>query len=163
VSPPLSELQAVFAEVGCFVCGSLEKNAHGLGLVFEETPAGACTRFTLPSAYRSYPGFLHGGVVSAVLDETIAYASLFKHRLLPFTRHLSLTFRRGVSPDRPNICYAEVQEVAEDGFRGRAWIEGPEGSCLARATGDFAFPTLAMAERLMPGADLSRIGHYFRR
>jgi acyl-coenzyme A thioesterase PaaI-like protein len=158
----LTPLQATFARMGCFACGVPGTNAHGLGLVFEETPNGARAEFTLPEGFRSYPGFLHGGVVAAVLDETLAYASLFKHRLLPFTRSLTLSFRRGVPPGRLNRCVAEIESVSEDGFRGRSWIEGPEGSCLVRASGEFAFPSWAMATRLMPGVDLSPLRPFFR-
>jgi len=57
----------------CFVCGL--KNAAGLKASFYETDDHALVAtFTPGEIHQSYPGRLHGGIASTILDETIGRA-----------------------------------------------------------------------------------------
>jgi acyl-coenzyme A thioesterase PaaI-like protein len=161
-SPKVSELQKHFAWARCFVCGPAHEHGKGLGLIFEETEDGAMTRFRLDSGYHSYPGVLHGGVSSAILDETIAYASMFKYRLLPFTRSLQLFYRRNVRPGKEYRCVARITEHRADGFKGEGSIEDMNGLRHLTASGDFVYPTLSMAKRMMPDVDVEPMREFFR-
>lgn len=59
----------------CFVCGV--ENPHGLQIrFFSDGAHRALARVTLGDAYQGYPGIAHGGIVAAILDETIGRASL---------------------------------------------------------------------------------------
>ena len=62
----------------CFVCGM--KNTFGLKAFFYETEAKELIAVFKPTEeHQSYPGRLHGGVASAILDETIGRAILMNH------------------------------------------------------------------------------------
>jgi len=62
----------------CFVCGM--KNTFGLKAFFYETEAKELIAVFKPTEeHQSYPGRLHGGVASAILDETIGRAILINH------------------------------------------------------------------------------------
>jgi len=62
----------------CFVCGM--KNKFGLKAFFYETEAKELIAVFKPTEeHQSYPGRLHGGVASAILDETIGRAILINH------------------------------------------------------------------------------------
>lgn len=51
----------------CFVCGL--KNVAGLKASFYETEDGALVAtFTPAAVHQSYPGRLHGGIASTILD-----------------------------------------------------------------------------------------------
>lgn len=57
----------------CLVCGL--KNPHGLLTSFYELASGELVGlFTAREEHQSYPGRLHGGVITALLDETIGRA-----------------------------------------------------------------------------------------
>ena len=61
----------------CFVCGL--KNVAGVQVRFYETLAAdgspeILARFSGQPAHQGYPGRMHGGVLTGVLDETIARA-----------------------------------------------------------------------------------------
>lgn len=159
--PAPTPQQASFADVGCFACAPAERNPDGLNLVFEETADGARTRFSLPASFESYPGYLHGGIVSAVLDETMGYVGVFKERTLPFTRHLEVTFRYGVRGGHRYECVARLVAATETGYRASASIRDAGGRDLVLATAEFARPTKRMAERMLPGA-AERFAEYFR-
>ena len=59
----------------CLVCGL--KNAGGLHASFYEIETGELVAlFTARDEHQSYPGRVHGGVITALLDETIGRAIL---------------------------------------------------------------------------------------
>jgi acyl-coenzyme A thioesterase PaaI-like protein len=54
----------------CFVCGI--ENPMGLKLKFYTDDKGRCIgRFQPPPEHQGYPGQLHGGLISTLLDETM--------------------------------------------------------------------------------------------
>ena len=58
----------------CFVCGT--DNPHGLGAVFYDDGEKVWTELTPALHHQGWPGVLHGGIISAVLDETIGLTKL---------------------------------------------------------------------------------------
>ncbi len=148
--------------VKCFVCAPPENNPQGLHLEFEQTANGAKTLFTLPTAYQSYPGFLHGGIVSSVLDETMGYIAVFHWEKMPMTRKLNLSYRRGVEPGKTYLCEAELVTQTENGFTATGKISYPGRGVLVSAEAEFVLPTLDQAQRIMPGTDVQGWSKYFR-
>ena len=62
----------------CFICGA--ENMLGFAAQFYETESGELICLAVPkSEYQSYPGRLHGGISSALLDETMGRAILMLH------------------------------------------------------------------------------------
>jgi len=53
----------------CFVCG--RENPAGLHLTFYEdvTAQQLVVSLTIPERYQGYPGIVHGGILTAILDE----------------------------------------------------------------------------------------------
>ena len=63
----------------CFVCGM--KNIFGLKAFFYETDNKEIISVFKPSEeHQSYPGRLHGGIATAILDETIGRAILINQK-----------------------------------------------------------------------------------
>ncbi|GAJ01339.1 unnamed protein product [marine sediment metagenome] len=63
----------------CLVCGL--KNPFGLRSSFYELDNDELLAVFKPmEEHQSYPGRLHGGIATAVLDETIGRAIMIKHR-----------------------------------------------------------------------------------
>ena len=54
----------------CFVCG--KANEHGLQLDFEKQGNKVITNVSFDNRYEGYPDVVHGGLISAVLDEIMA-------------------------------------------------------------------------------------------
>jgi acyl-coenzyme A thioesterase PaaI-like protein len=53
----------------CFVCG--RDNPIGLHLQFYVEGDKVCTSFTPREEHQGWPGILHGGIISTILDETV--------------------------------------------------------------------------------------------
>ncbi len=87
----------------CFICGM--ENPVGLHLHFYETGPGMVeTTYTAPEHFQGYPGVLHGGIVSAILDEVSGRAHMGSDPATPrfmFTARLEIKYRRNVPIGRP--------------------------------------------------------------
>ncbi len=117
----------------CFACGRL--NPAGLHLDFEVSRDRAETHYIGDRAHQGYDGTLHGGVVAALLDETMGWA-IFHQGIWGVTAKLALTYRRPV-PVGEELHV--VGEVVRD--RGRAVelrgtvARASDGEILAEADG----------------------------
>jgi len=78
----------------CVVCGS--ENLSGLGLQFESNDDGSVKAvFQCDESFEGYPGILHGGVISSVLDGAMGNC-MFAHGLATFTVEMTTRFRHPV-------------------------------------------------------------------
>lgn len=75
----------------CFACGPA--NPHGLHLHFEPDGGIMRARFVPSEWQQGWDGVVHGGVLSAVLDETMAYVLFYAgHKAV--TARLEIRFRK---------------------------------------------------------------------
>ncbi|MDA8387369.1 MAG: PaaI family thioesterase [Nitrospiraceae bacterium] len=91
----------------CFACG--RENPEGLHLVFEGGGRGVMAFFTPERRHQGYKGIVHGGIISAILDEAMAHAAI-KAGQMPVTAEISVRFRNALPVG---------QKVRVEG-----WIEG---------------------------------------
>ena len=87
-----------FAAHNCFACGTL--NATGLGLVLHLEPERSWTELALDRRCEGWEGIAHGGIVSTILDEVMAW-SLVAGDNWGVTARLAVDFRRPVPIDSP--------------------------------------------------------------
>lgn len=122
----------------CFGCGRL--NPHGLRLRFsiQEGERGVWAAFTPRPEDEGYGGMVHGGIVTTLLDEAMAWA-IAVQGLWAVTAKIDVRFR---SPVLIGLPLRAVGWVAAD--RGRL-IEtvgelraAADGGLLAEATATFA-------------------------
>jgi acyl-coenzyme A thioesterase PaaI-like protein len=87
----------------CFICGL--KNPVGLHLHIYETETGLVeSTYTAPEHFQGYPGVLHGGIVSAILDELCGRSQMGSNPLEPrfmFTARLEVKYRKNVPIGKP--------------------------------------------------------------
>ncbi len=75
----------------CFVCGT--QNPHGLRAEFFDDGHAVWTEVTPLEHHQGWPGVLHGGITSALLDETIGRVAFLHDRWVQ-TAKLELRFVR---------------------------------------------------------------------
>ena len=107
----LRELGVSF-EHWCFACGRL--NDAGLQLDFVVSRDRAEARYVAERRHQGYDGLLHGGVVTALLDEAMGWA-IFHQGIWAVTTRIAVTFRR------PIALGDEVRVVGEI-FRDRGRV-----------------------------------------
>ncbi len=80
----------------CFVCGV--DNPRGLRQQFHIEQGCVTTVFRPEPSLCGYPGVVHGGIIAALLDETMGWAAAVAKRHFFITADLSVRYRR-VLPD----------------------------------------------------------------
>src|SRR5262245_22796343 len=119
----------------CFVCGV--DNPHGLRLEFFDDEHKVYAEFTPAAHHQGWPGVLHGGIISALLDETIGRVAFLHDRWVQ-TAKLSIRFVRpaplGQKLRASGRLVRDARRLME--MRGEiALADG--GEVLAEATGTF--------------------------
>lgn len=87
----------------CFICGL--ENPVGLHLHMYETKPGIVeTTYIAPDHFQGYPGVLHGGIVSAIIDEVAGRSHMGSDPNDPrfmFTAKLEVKYRKNVPINKP--------------------------------------------------------------
>jgi uncharacterized protein (TIGR00369 family) len=92
---------------------------------------------TIPEAYRSYPGVVHGGIVATILDETSGRALMIHSRDINdffVTAKLEVRYRRATPTDTPLVAMGWVERY---GDRARV-----KGKLVLKEGADGASPTV---------------------
>jgi uncharacterized protein (TIGR00369 family) len=138
----LSELGIDF-EHWCFACGRL--NESGLHLDFDVSRDRAETRFTPQRSHEGYDGTVHGGIVSALLDETMGWA-IFHQGIWGVTARISVTFRQPVLVGEELRVIGEVARQRSRAVETRGTVSRVgDASVLAEA--DATFLVMSEARR----------------
>lgn len=123
------------AQNHCFGCGPA--NPGGLHLEFLLSADGTVVcRATIPSAFEGHPGYLHGGIIATLLDETMSKA-VRARGLTAMTRHMEVDYRSPVPSGTP--VRLEGRVVRDEGRKhwAEAWIFTDKGATLAHGKGMF--------------------------
>ena len=117
----------------CFVCGV--DNPQGLGLSFYETRPGTVeTTVNVPQHLQGYPGVVHGGIVTALLDEiTLRAAVAGEPEHLMVTGRIEVRFRQTVPIGVPLRVVGTRLERKRRAARARGEILLPDGTVAAEA------------------------------
>ncbi len=78
----------------CFVCG--RNNQAGTDVIWIDTEEGVIGEYWANKKHISYEGIIHGGILSALLDEGIGWAVALKERKWLVTRGLNVIFNQPV-------------------------------------------------------------------
>lgn len=121
----------------CAVCGV--DNPVSLKGQFLETEDGELVGIFRPLAvHQSYPGRLHGGVASAMLDETIGRAiNITEPDAWGVTVELTVRFKKPVPLDEELRAVARITRDTRKLFEGTGEIVLPDGTVAVEASGKY--------------------------
>jgi len=88
--------------------------------------------------FDGYPGVVHGGVVSAMLDETVGWACSVRARRLTVTVELAVRFRRPVPSGAPLVVRGRFVERRRSLLVGEGEVADASGTVLATARGVYS-------------------------
>jgi len=118
----------------CFACG--ENNPQGLKLKFRQEGDKICTTFVPAETYQGYPGVLHGGITSTILDDIMSRC-VNTLGLTGMTARLEVRFRQSIPIKKP--LYVEAWVTKRKGplveTEARVYLE--DGQVAAEATARF--------------------------
>ena len=119
------------SESMCFGCG--QNNPIGLKLNFQWDGKTAKTEFTPNEFHQAWPGIVHGGIITSMLDEAMAYAARFGG-MDCVTGKMQIRFRRPAVIDEPLIIAGKVTRKGERWIWTKASVSLPDGTLVAEGT-----------------------------
>jgi acyl-coenzyme A thioesterase PaaI-like protein len=122
----------------CFVCG--ESNPAGVHVRFyEQEDSSVLARFTGAEHHQGYPGRMHGGVITSVMDETIGRAIMIRYgaEVWGVTAELTVRFRQPVPLDVELTAVGRITEEKRRVFEGTGELYLPDGTVAAEASGKY--------------------------
>ncbi|MCK8115786.1 PaaI family thioesterase [Anaerosoma tenue] len=121
----------------CIVCGT--QNESGLHARFFELDNGELAGvFTPREEHQGYPGRLHGGIASTILDEAIGRAiNISDADAWGVTIELTVRYRKPVPLDREITARARITKDSGRIFEGSGEIRLDDGTVAVEATGRY--------------------------
>ncbi|MDF1542384.1 MAG: PaaI family thioesterase [Anaerosomatales bacterium] len=121
----------------CLICG--RDNPFSLKARFYELEDGELLGvFDALQEHQSYPGRLHGGISSAILDETIGRAISVTHPdTWGVTVELAVKYRKPVPPGAEVRAIARITRDTSRIFEGTGEIVLEDGSVAVEAVGKY--------------------------
>ena len=131
----------------CIVCGL--KNDASLKVRFYECEGNiVCGVFHNEDFHQSFPGRMHGGMISAVLDETIGRAVMITNPdQWGVTGELKVRYLKPTPLETDLYCWGKIISENSRLFKGVGYLETPAGEVVA--TGEatyFKLPLASIAE-----------------
>ncbi len=122
----------IIDEGACFVCG--KNNEHGLQLSFTTDAGKTICEFVVRKDFQGYKDIIHGGIVTAILDEAMIYAAM-AGGLNPVTAEITVRFKQPLHADRHALAEAELTRSNNRIIEARSCIsEKDTGLLIAEAT-----------------------------
>lgn len=119
----------------CFVCGL--ENPIGLKMAFYEDDEGrVVANFTTRDEHQGYPGVVHGGIVTALLDEVLGRVAIASERWM-VTGRLNIRFRRPIPLGETLTIVGEAVNWKKRTLEARGEIRLANGQLGAEAAGTF--------------------------
>jgi uncharacterized protein (TIGR00369 family) len=136
---------------GCLVCGDPHVNPSTLHRRFQVTDEGVQVNFTADHRQVGYREIVHGGIICALLDETIGWAVAVQRQNFFVTGELTVRFVRPLSIGLEVTVYGRALEHKSRYSIAEGEIKDAQGTIYARATGKFF---------LMKADDARRVNSY---
>ncbi len=128
---PKLDLEKVSGNRLCFGCG--KDNPLGLKLDPHREGDIARAEFTPVEYHQGWPGFAHGGVLMAVLDEIIGYAAYYAN-VYDVTAKIEIRLRSMARIGEPLIASARITKQSKRLLEITADLQRKDGTVVAEAT-----------------------------
>jgi len=121
----------------CAVCGT--ENTSSLGARFYTLESGELAGVFMPhEEHQGYPGRLHGGLASTILDETMGRAiNVTDPGAWGVTIELTVKYRKPVPLDGQVVARARITKDSRRMFEGSGEIRLADGTVAVQATGRY--------------------------
>ena len=112
----------------CFACG--RANPQGLHLDIEVARDRAEARFVAKREHTGYDGAVHGGIVTALLDETMGW-TIFQQGIWAVTGRLTVAFRKPVPVGQELRVTGAVVKQTRRAVETKGEVRDAAGTVLA--------------------------------
>lgn len=129
----------------CYVCG--KQNPRGLHLDFSEVDGRVETTFQPGPEHQGWPGYLHGGILYTVLDETMGRVGL-TIGAWTMSGRIEIRYRESAPIDQPLRIVASLVRDIGRALEVQGFAQRADGSIAAEASGLYMRMPDAMRQTL---------------
>jgi len=115
----------------CFGCG--KDNPHSLKIKMDRNNPVARAEFTPTECHQGWPGFAHGGALSAAIDECVGLAT-FVNRIYAVTAKLEIRFKSMARTGEPLIITAQITKKTSRTIEIAVQMKRHDGSMVAEGS-----------------------------
>jgi acyl-coenzyme A thioesterase PaaI-like protein len=115
----------------CFGCG--KANPHGLKMEFDRNSKTARAEFIPTEYHQGWPGHVHGGALTAAIDEAIGWAT-FLNNIYAVTAKLDVRFKSMARVGETLIVTANVIKESTRILEIEAQVKREDGTIVAEAS-----------------------------
>jgi uncharacterized protein (TIGR00369 family) len=130
----------------CYVCG--QKNPLGLQLRFFVEENVVKTEFTPKENQLGYPGVVHGGILSAIMDEIMGWPLALLTKRLSVTTQLQMRFLKPVAFGQTYLVSAQVVNAERKLWKGRGEIRDKENALYVEGSGIYMPYSLEATQKM---------------
>ena len=114
----------------CFGCG--QNNPIGLKLSFKKVGDAVKTEFTPGRSYQGWPGIVHGGILSCMLDEAMSWAA-HGENLNCLTAQMEIRLRQPVKVEQPLVITGQITKKSRKLIEAKATVCLKDGTLIAES------------------------------
>ncbi len=119
----------------CYVCDPTNPAGLRIPYFYDEEAGVVQAELTLGPEYSGAPRYVHGGVVTAVLDEAMAWVAVASAERFAVMREITTTFEHGVLVGEPHRVEARLESAGSIRLEASAKVLDASGRRCARARG----------------------------
>jgi len=121
----------------CFVCG--QENDIGLKMKFEYNNKEDIvrSRIVFKEKFVGYENIIHGGIVTTIMDEAMAWMAIKKTDMMCLTSKLNVRFIKAVKSFIEYTVEAKVESAGKDKILLSARVIDEESEIYAESNGEF--------------------------
>jgi acyl-coenzyme A thioesterase PaaI-like protein len=134
-------MKRVIGTPGCFVLDGDGSNPRALNpdIFWDPEKKRIETRFTADATWAGFEGVVHGGLLAAILDETMAWAIEYEHSKFAYTGDLSLRFKKPVLVGEPYLALGWVASIEGRKYLTEGQILNPDGEVAVFSNSTFIY------------------------
>jgi len=127
-------------DMNCFGCGP--ENHHGLKMTFETNGKKVRSIVIVPDHLRGWNNIVHGGVLSTICDEIMAWAAICLTKRFILTKTITTSFLRPVTIGTRLKTFGYIKERIDERNAVMAGeIHDEKGRVYAKSIGEFVLFT----------------------
>ncbi|GAB4272927.1 MAG: PaaI family thioesterase [Deferrisomatales bacterium] len=119
----------------CYFCGNDNPRGFGIAYFYDPDRDRVAGEVTPDAAFCGYPGILHGGIQSALLDDVMYWAVSYRAATSSVTLELTTRFLQAARLGERFALYAQVEAVDGRKVRAAGVLQNASGDPVARGVG----------------------------
>ena len=131
----------------CFACGT--SNPHGLHMKFYYDGCKYITSsLKLEERFKGWDQLIHGGIISTILDELMAWAMIYTTKNIMLTKSITTAYHNKLITNTEIQAFAWIEEIKTKEVILKSELYDDKNKLCAQATGVYAIFPVKLAKKL---------------